>query len=649
MTGRRLSRTMLVVVLTPLVSVPTFVAVDGMASGPVAVLRAQVRDTSRAAPPPSNVGTAAIIGVITDASGRQPLRRATVTISGGQLLSRVMSTDDSGHFQITGLPAGTYSAVVSKPGYVTNYVGSRRPGRSPGIPFSVAEGEHHDLAVELMRGAVISGVITDPFGQPVPNVRVTVMENRLANGERRLVNASTNGPNSMQTDERGSYRIWGLPGGTYVVSVAPVNLPANASIRQITTADLDWAREQLAASRSGPPNAPAPDAGRAVGYSTVYFPGVVDASAAAPLVVGAGEEHTGVNFSLQLVPTSTIEGSVIGIDGQPATSGVQVQLTLSQAGARSGAVIGATSTRGVSVDRTGKFTLAGIPPGQYTLTARGNSRASVSVSVLSGSSGAPPPPPPPLPPQVQAQDVWATSEVGVAGDDIKGLVLSLRPGMTVSGRAVFEGNSPAVTDLTRVRVGLSPTSNDGIAFNIPQRAIASNGTFTLTGVTPGRYRPLTSIVNAPAPGSPQGPSVQNPWRLKSALWQGHDLLDVPLEIHPDENIADVTLVFSDVQTEISGTLTTGAGTPALGYVVVVFTTDASLWPLNSRRVRSATPQADGTYRITGLPAGTYFLGALTEVDFNDLSDPTFLEQLAGASLKVTLADGAKLVQNLRLK
>ena len=229
-------------------------------------------------------------------------------------------------------------------------------------------------------------------------------------------------------------------------------------------------------------------------------------------------------------------------------------------------------------------------------------------------------------------------------------MLSLRPGMTVSGRVVFEGMSPPVTDLTRVRVGFSPLTNDGLAFSVPQRPSSGTGTFVVSGITPGRYRPMTSIVNAaPPPGTPITPSAQSPWRLKSALWQGRDLLDVPLEVHPDENISGVTLVFSDVQTEISGSLTTGAGMPALGYVVVIFTTDASLWPTNSRRVRQTNPQPDGTYKITGLPAGTYYLGAVTDVDSGDLADPSFLEQLAAASLKITLTDGGKVVQNLRLK
>jgi hypothetical protein len=135
----------------------------------------------------------------------------------------------------------------------------------------------------------------------------------------------------------------------------------------------------------------------------------------------------------------------------------------------------------------------------------------------------------------------------------------------------------------------------------------------------------------------------------SAMWEGHDLLDTPLEVRPNEDVSGVTLIYSDLTTELSGSLMTGTGTPALGYIVVIFPTDSSLWAQNSRRVRQIQPRFDGTFKITGLPPGSYNLGAVTDVDFGDLSDPAFLEQIAGASLTITLADGATVVQNLRLK
>ena len=159
----------------------------------------------------------------------------------------------------------------------------------------------------------------------------------------------------------------------------------------------------------------------------------------------------------------------------------------------------------------------------------------------------------------------------------------------------------------------------------------------VTGVTPGRYRPTANLLAPPTPGAPPGSvqfigtSDQTPWRLVSALWQGRDLLDLPLEVHPPVEIAGVPLVFSDQSTELSGSLITGAGAPALAYVLVVFPTDPSLWLANSRRIRQAQPTADGTFKITNLPPGTYYMGAVTDIETGDLADPTFLEQLAAAS------------------
>jgi len=310
------------------------------------------------------------------------------------------------------------------------------------------------------------------------------------------------------------------------------------------------------------------------------------------------------------------------------------------------------TSRGAGLDRFGRFSLAGVEPGQYSLTARGSSR-------LVGPPVPPPPPPgvsapgqtvPPPPPPALSYDLWASLDVSVAGDDLSGLVLALRSGMTVSGRVAFEGTSPPVDDLTRVRVGLSPATNDGIAFNVGATPGAANGTFTLTGVTPGRYRPTASVAPpAPSRGTAPVPPGSTPWRLKSAMWQGRDLLDLPLDVHPNEDVSDLTLTFTDLTTELSGSLLGPAGDPASGYIVLVFPVDSSLWVPNSRRIRQMQPGPDGTYKAVNLPSGSYFIGAVTDADSGDLSDPSFLEQVAAASLRLTITDGGRVVQNLRLK
>ena len=60
-------------------------------------------------------------------------------------------------------------------------------------------------------------------------------------------------------------------------------------------------------------------------YAPAYFAGTSDVSAATTVSVGAGEERTGVDFSVQIVPAARVEGVVSRSDGQ-SVQGVQLFL-----------------------------------------------------------------------------------------------------------------------------------------------------------------------------------------------------------------------------------------------------------------------------------------------------------------------------------
>jgi hypothetical protein len=81
---------------------------------------------------------------------------------------------------------------------------------------------------------------------------------------------------------------------------------------------------------------------------------------------------------------------------------------------------------------------------------------------------------------------------------------------------------------------------------------------------------------------------------------------------------------------------------------MVFSTERAYWTPGSRRVQQARPASDGRYRLAGLPAGEYFVCALTDLDRSQLYDPAFLESLVSGSFKITLADGEKKTQDLKL-
>jgi hypothetical protein len=65
-------------------------------------------------------------------------------------------------------------------------------------------------------------------------------------------------------------------------------------------------------------------------------------------------------------------------------------------------------------------------------------------------------------------------------------------------------------------------------------------------------------------------------------------------------------------------------------------------------VQTARPASDGKYKVTGLPGGEYFVVAVTAVDRSEVYDPLFLEQLVPVAFKITIKDGEKKTQDLRL-
>ncbi|HEX7779351.1 MAG TPA: carboxypeptidase-like regulatory domain-containing protein, partial [Vicinamibacterales bacterium] len=132
-------------------------------------------------------GTAVISGtLVTDDSSPRPIRRAAINLSGSDFIRRRMTvTDDAGRFQIANLPAASYSVWASKPGYVTAYYGGKRPGRGPGLPIALGDGQQVTLALKMLRGAVVTGTITDATGRPA-QAQVQLLQYQTIGGERVL-------------------------------------------------------------------------------------------------------------------------------------------------------------------------------------------------------------------------------------------------------------------------------------------------------------------------------------------------------------------------------------------------------------------------------------------------------------------------------
>jgi hypothetical protein len=125
------------------------------------------------------------------------------------------------------------------------------------------------------------------------------------------------------------------------------------------------------------------------------------------------------------------------------------------------------------------------------------------------------------------------------------------------------------------------------------------------------------------------------------------VLDVPFQTGSGD-VADVVATFTDLHTELSGTLQAATGVPAPEYDVVVFSSDRSFWRAPWRRVRSTQPATDGHFAFHDLPSGDYLLAALTDVEPSDLADAVFLDGLVPVAVAVHLGEGETMTQNLRI-
>jgi protocatechuate 3,4-dioxygenase beta subunit len=183
------------------------------------------------------------------------------------------STDVNGLYRLTGLPAGTYWVKPMTPAFVemSRKVTIDNGERVAGIDF------------DLVKAGVITGRITDADGHPVIEERVNLFDaepvtNQTAEkvGNVRLQNG--------QTDDRGIYRILGVPPGRYKVAVG--NDGGNVLWRSV-------ARR----------------------YRRKFFPGFTDPGRATVIEVSEGSETSHVDITLDS-PIQTFAASGVVLDEQ---------------------------------------------------------------------------------------------------------------------------------------------------------------------------------------------------------------------------------------------------------------------------------------------------------------------------------------------
>jgi hypothetical protein len=342
----------------------------------------------------------------------------------------------------------------------------------------------------------------------------------------------------------------------------------------------------------------------------VFHPGTTSPGQGATVRVELGEERDRIDISLVDEQPISLTGVLLDLAGLPAPDIQVFAIPVGWGGGR-GRLAPVTGPNG-------EFTFESIFPGRYALRA-----------YLPLAPDAPPSDPATL---------WAAETVDVPLAAATSLTLRLQPPLVFSGRVRFVGQTRPPSDLTTVRIdlqqdGWKPTPVD----------VRADGTFARS-VLPGSYDIGAFVSGAPLR-----------WQLRSAVKDGRDLLDALVEFNlANGGLTDVELTFSDQQTTLSGIVTTGSGAPLPACYVVVFPADRGLWATGSlqsiyeRRVTQRRPATDGRFVFEGLPPGDYLLAAVSNLDPAGWRTAGFLESLVERAGRVTLREGDRKTQDLRV-
>ena len=370
-------------------------------------------------PPPETPGppapaTGSIAGRLLDAATGQPIVGGVIVLR--EVASRdqrVVSTSDTGEFVLVDLPATAFSLHASAVGYVGPQFGQRHL-LDEGVPIALRIGEtRRGVDVALPPGGTITGRVTTENGQPLAFAEVEALRPQLENAQRVLTPVGRD-----ESNERGEFRIIGLPPGHYYVAAID---PADPGTED-ATGQLHWAQ--------------------------TFYPGTASAAAAERVRLASGTTLTAVDFPLLGVSRVSVRGRLVFPDNTELATGSVIMSPESVEGLGLGAGLAGL------VRPDGTFEFANVSPGSYGLRASAR-------TVRAGPA------------------LFASFQLEVQNDDISNATMFFNRGANLFGQVEIAGNGaqppPALTDLWVS----APMADGSMGSGLTRSQVLDDGSFSL--------------------------------------------------------------------------------------------------------------------------------------------------------------------------
>ena len=562
-----------------LLTIPTGLAAQSASSGPQ---RAGALTSS-----PAPAGGSSVKGKVVYADSGRPLRRAQVTIydpaERGRRRHLLAWTNGRGEFQIRDVPAGKYFVMVSAPGVLNSSPVAREEAQRELTSVTVDGTSQADVTVRVKRGGAISGKVTYADGDPAVNAAIRVL--RQQDGRWIPVYPSGLSGDRVLTDDRGVYRVPGLPPGQYIVGAA----------------EQKWGVELTERDD--------PDGGNLLNralLTTSYHGGAMSPGGATQLGIAAGEEKEEIDITLADLRAHRLSGVVtLKADGSPVA---RARLSLKRSG-EDPALASELEEPVANTDEQGRFTFDEVPDGGYTM------------AVSPPSSFARRPEDYPTGSRTGAGRKFAPKEVEVtiAGADLLNLPVVVSGGGHISGVVRVEGGKPLPRT---VLIAAEDAGGEGRGGPLSPVRVQPDGTFTLEGLPAGGVYLRASV------------PPDHKYYTKSVSLGRVDMSREPLVVKEDEGLTDVRIEISPGVAQLSGRVLASDGkSPVPGAGVLLVPADLDQQVARGRRMYGMS-NADGSFRVGGAP-GEYLVIVVRAADT--------MYQLSGEALKARAADAQRVV------
>ena len=265
-----------------------------------------------------------------------------------------------------------------------------------------------------------------------------------------------------------------------------------------------------------------------------------------------------------------------------------------------------------TVRADGTFTLTNVPPGEYLVQALGTRGPGRPAE-------------------------FGVEQVSVTDRDPRRVTIRASAGTVLEGLIMLEGqpqSRAATVSLVAIPFDVDRAPEIGQS----TLAVYSDGRFYLTGLY-GRARLALS-------------TTSEGWYFKSVRISGVDATYRGFDFgFAQETFRDVLIQVAHATGVISGRVAGESRGLAGGCAVIVFSTDRERWFTTSGYLRRVQTSPDGSFRVSGLPPGDYYVAAVDpegSVDSGEWQEPEALYALTSAARRVTLGEREPSVTELHL-